>query len=125
MALPTSIQLQIVTPDKLLVNEQVDELQIPGSDAVKTGSLYGFANINARQARNYERQEQGVWHSMEIRMVGQQHEAAAGLVGLAVQRELAADFQFDRRVAGVGLARGVLLRAPHPVAETPPHPSTS
>ena len=32
MALPTSIQLQIVTPDKLLVNEQVDELQIPGSE---------------------------------------------------------------------------------------------
>ena len=35
--------------------------------------MYGFANINARQARNYERQEQGVWHSMEIRMVGQQY----------------------------------------------------
>jgi len=32
MALPTSIQLQIVTPDKLLVSEQVDELQIPGSE---------------------------------------------------------------------------------------------
>ena len=32
MALPTSIQLQIVTPDKLLVNEQVDEVQVPGSE---------------------------------------------------------------------------------------------
>jgi F-type H+-transporting ATPase subunit epsilon len=32
MALPTAIQLQIVTPDKLLVNEQVDEVQIPGSE---------------------------------------------------------------------------------------------
>ena len=32
MALPTSIQLQIVTPDKLLVNEQVDEVEIPGSE---------------------------------------------------------------------------------------------
>src|SRR5919112_2399933 len=32
MALPTSINLQIVTPDKLLVNEQVDEVQIPGSE---------------------------------------------------------------------------------------------
>ena len=32
MALPTSIQLQVVTPDKLLVNEQVDEVQIPGSE---------------------------------------------------------------------------------------------
>jgi F-type H+-transporting ATPase subunit epsilon len=32
MALPTSIQLQIVTPDKLLVNEQVDEVEIPGTE---------------------------------------------------------------------------------------------
>lgn len=32
MALPTSIELQIVTPDKLLVKEQVDEVQIPGTE---------------------------------------------------------------------------------------------
>src|SRR3982751_6013521 len=31
MALPTSIELQILTPDKLLVREQVDEVEIPGS----------------------------------------------------------------------------------------------
>ena len=30
MALPTSMELQIVTPERLLVHEQVDELQIPG-----------------------------------------------------------------------------------------------
>ena len=33
MALPTSIELQIVTPDKLLVREQVDEVEIPGTEA--------------------------------------------------------------------------------------------
>ena len=32
MALPTHIDLQIVTPDRLVVQEQVDELQIPGSE---------------------------------------------------------------------------------------------
>ena len=32
MALPTSIDLQIVTPERLLVQEQVDEVQIPGSE---------------------------------------------------------------------------------------------
>jgi F-type H+-transporting ATPase subunit epsilon len=32
MALPTSIELQIVTPDRMLVREQVDEVEIPGSD---------------------------------------------------------------------------------------------
>lgn len=32
MALPTSIDLQIVTPSRLIVQEQVDEVQIPGSE---------------------------------------------------------------------------------------------
>src|SRR6476619_4743975 len=32
MALPTHIELQIVTPDKLLVREQVDEVEIPGTE---------------------------------------------------------------------------------------------
>src|SRR3954465_604507 len=32
MALPTSINLQLVTPDRLLVKEQVDEVEIPGTE---------------------------------------------------------------------------------------------
>ncbi len=32
MALPTSLELHIVTPDKLLVREQVDEVEIPGTE---------------------------------------------------------------------------------------------
>jgi F-type H+-transporting ATPase subunit epsilon len=32
MALPTHIDLQIVTPDRLIVREQVDEIQIPGTE---------------------------------------------------------------------------------------------
>lgn len=32
MALPTHLELQIVTPDRLIVHEQVDEVQIPGSE---------------------------------------------------------------------------------------------
>ena len=32
MALPTPLELQIVTPDRLLVHEQVDEVEIPGSE---------------------------------------------------------------------------------------------
>ena len=31
MALPTHLDLQIVTPDRLIVQEQVDEVEIPGS----------------------------------------------------------------------------------------------
>ena len=32
MSLPASIDLQIVTPDRELVREQVDEVEIPGSE---------------------------------------------------------------------------------------------
>jgi len=32
MALPTKITLEIVTPDRALVNEQVDEVELPGSE---------------------------------------------------------------------------------------------
>ena len=32
MAIPQKIQLQIVSPDRLLVSEQVDEVEIPGSE---------------------------------------------------------------------------------------------
>jgi len=32
MALPSHIDLQIVTPDRLIVREQVDEVEIPGSE---------------------------------------------------------------------------------------------
>ena len=32
MAVPTSIELQIVTPDRAIVKEQIDEVEIPGAD---------------------------------------------------------------------------------------------
>src|ERR1043165_6382170 len=32
MALPTHLDLRIVTPERLLVHEQVDEVQVPGSE---------------------------------------------------------------------------------------------
>ena len=32
MALPTQLQLQIVSADRLLVSEQVDEVEVPGAD---------------------------------------------------------------------------------------------
>ncbi|HSI81587.1 MAG TPA: DUF1080 domain-containing protein, partial [Solirubrobacterales bacterium] len=34
---------------------------------------YGFRNLNAKQSKTNERLEKGVWHDMEIRMVGQQY----------------------------------------------------
>jgi hypothetical protein len=62
--------LSVFCGHEIQVNES---LQVPGTDGIKTGSAYGFANLNAKQARTDERQTRGVWHTMEIRMVGQQY----------------------------------------------------
>jgi hypothetical protein len=62
--------LSVFCGHEIQVNES---LQNPGTDGIKTGSVYGFSNLNAQQARTYERQTQGVWHEMEIRLVGQQY----------------------------------------------------
>ena len=42
--LPTSLTLEIVTPDRALVTEQVDEVQVPGSE-VYFGVLPGHAPL--------------------------------------------------------------------------------
>ena len=41
MALPTQIELQIVTPERLIVSEQVDEIQVPGVEGY-FGVLPGY-----------------------------------------------------------------------------------
>ena len=45
----------------------------PSGDPIKTGSVYGFRNLNAKQSGTNERLEKGVWHDMEIRTIGQQY----------------------------------------------------
>jgi F-type H+-transporting ATPase subunit epsilon len=49
MALPPHIDLQIVTPDKLVVRDQVDEVQIPGSEGY-FGALPGHTPLLASLA---------------------------------------------------------------------------
>lgn len=49
MAIPTQIELQIVTPDRNLIQEQVDEVQIPGA-AGYFGVLPGHAPLLAALA---------------------------------------------------------------------------
>lgn len=46
MALPTKILLEIVTPDRALVREEVDEVQVPGSEGY-LGVLPGHAPLLA------------------------------------------------------------------------------
>jgi hypothetical protein len=42
------------------------------TDPIKTGSVYGFRNLNSKQSRTNERQVKGVYHTMEIRTIGEQ-----------------------------------------------------
>jgi F-type H+-transporting ATPase subunit epsilon len=44
MAIPTSLLLEIVTPDRAIVKEQVDEVQLPGSEGY-LGVLPGHAPL--------------------------------------------------------------------------------
>ena len=44
MAIPTSLALEIVTPDRAIVKEQVDEVQLPGSEGY-LGVLPGHAPL--------------------------------------------------------------------------------
>jgi F-type H+-transporting ATPase subunit epsilon len=46
LALPTSITLEIVTPERSIVSEQVDEVQLPGADGY-FGVLPGHAPLLA------------------------------------------------------------------------------
>src|SRR5215467_11586262 len=46
MALPTSLTLEIVTPERALVTEQVDEVEIPGAEGY-FGVLPGHAPLLA------------------------------------------------------------------------------
>jgi F-type H+-transporting ATPase subunit epsilon len=46
LALPTHVQLQIVSADRSLVNEQVDEVEIPGADGY-FGALPGHTPLLA------------------------------------------------------------------------------
>src|ERR687894_42200 len=47
-----------------------DSPDTPPNDPRKTGSIYGFADINAAQARTTA---PGVWNELEIRVVGQRY----------------------------------------------------
>ena len=52
---------------EIQINDSPDE---PPNDPRKTGSIYGFADINATQARVTP---PGVWNELEIRVVGQHY----------------------------------------------------
>ena len=47
-----------------------DSPEVPGNDPRKTGSIYGFADVDLARARPRRR---GVWNDLEVRVVGQRY----------------------------------------------------
>jgi hypothetical protein len=67
--------LHVYCGHEVQINESLNGgagLNGASSDAIKTGSIYGFRNLNAKQSGTGERQGKGVWHTMEIRTIGEQ-----------------------------------------------------
>jgi hypothetical protein len=65
--------LQVYCGHEVQINESLNGGgPQPSGDPIKTGSIYGFRNLNAKQSRTAERLEKGVWHEMEIRTIGEQ-----------------------------------------------------
>ena len=65
---------QVYCGHEIQINETLTgTCALCGSDPIKTGSVYGFRNLNAEQSGTYKRLDKGVWHQYEIRTIGQQY----------------------------------------------------
>ena len=66
MALPTSIELRVVTPDRLIVKEAVDEIQIPGSEGY-FGVLPGHTPfLTTLKVGMLSYREGAAWHHLAV-----------------------------------------------------------
>jgi hypothetical protein len=65
---------QVYCGHEIQINETLTGTgELGGSDPIKTGSVYGFRNLNAKQSGTNQRLVKGVWHELEIRTIGQQY----------------------------------------------------
>jgi hypothetical protein len=63
--------IPVVCGEEVQINDSPD---IGAPDPRKTGSIYGFADLDAQRSGAVDRYASlGVWHTMEIRTVGQQY----------------------------------------------------
>jgi F-type H+-transporting ATPase subunit epsilon len=104
MSLPTHIDLQIVTPDKLVVRERVDEVQIPGSDGY-FGVLPGHTPLLASLAVGELWYRQGSEKTFISIAFGFAEVLPDSVTILAQFSERAEEIDVDRAEAGTGAAR--------------------
>ena len=63
--------MPVVCGEEVQVNDSPD---VGAHDPRKTGSIYGFADLDATRSNAVERYPTlGAWHTMEVRTVGQQY----------------------------------------------------
>jgi F-type H+-transporting ATPase subunit epsilon len=109
MALPTHIDLQIVTPDKLVVRERVDEVQVPGANGY-FGVLPGHTPLLASLAVGelwYRKDSERTYVSIAFGFAEVLPDAVTILAQLA---ERAEDIDVDRAEAALKRAQERLDR---------------
>jgi F-type H+-transporting ATPase subunit epsilon len=107
MALPTHLDLQIVTPDRLVVREQVDEVQIPGSEGY-FGVLPGHTPMLAALAVGEMWYRKGAEKTYVALAFGFAEVLPDGVTILAQLAERADEIDVERAEAAVTRAEGRL-----------------
>ena len=105
MAFPTSIDLQIVTPDRPIVREQVDEVQIPGSQGY-LGVLPGHTPLLTALAVGelwYRKGQEKTYVAIACGFVEILPDRVTVLAKLA---ERAEDIDLERAEVGAAASRG-------------------
>lgn len=114
MALPTHLDLQIVTPDKLLVREPVDEVEIPGSKGY-FGVLPGHTPLLAALAVGELWYRKGAEKTYVAVAFGFAEVLPDGVTILAQLAERAEDIDVTRAEAARARATDQLSRPPSEV----------
>jgi F-type H+-transporting ATPase subunit epsilon len=107
MALPTHLDLQIVTPDRLVVREQVDEVQVPGSEGY-FGVLPGHTPMLAALAVGEMWYRKGAEKTYVALAFGFAEVLPEGVTILAQLAERAEDIDVERAEAAVTRAEARL-----------------
>ena len=117
MALPTHLDLQIVTPDRLVVRERVDEVQIPGSEGY-FGVLPGHTPLLAALAIGEMWYRKGANKTYISLAVGFAEVLPDGVTILAQLAERADEIDAERAEAALKRAKERLDRVAGPKSTT-------
>ena len=114
MALPTKLTLEIVTPDRALLREEVDEVVVPGSQG-EFGVLPGHTPFFTSLRTGAMWYQQGGQKHFLMVSVGFVEVLPDSVTVLAQVAERAEDLDQARAEAGMKRAEEVMSVAPHEI----------